>query len=93
LFFSDLKYDTRQFAFFGEGTFSATNRFSLTAGLRYYNYKDDKEQIFDGIFAQDHTGTSLASQPGTTKADGIAPRFIASYKVTDGTTVNAQVAG
>jgi iron complex outermembrane recepter protein len=92
LFFSDLSYDTRQYAFFGEGTFSVTDRFSLTGGLRYYNYKDDKQQIFDGIFGNDNNGVSLASQPGTTKADGIAPRFIASYKVTDSTTVNAQVA-
>ena len=27
---------------------------------------------------------------GTTKADGVAPRFIASYKVSDNTTLNAQ---
>ncbi len=91
LFFSDLTYKTRQFAFFGEGTFSATDRFSLTGGLRYYDYKDDKEQIFDGIFGAGSDGRPQSS-PGTTKADGVAPRFIASYKVTDGTTVNAQVA-
>ena len=28
--------------------------------------------------------------PVSAKADGVAPRFIASYKVTDSTTVNAQ---
>jgi iron complex outermembrane receptor protein len=91
LFFSDLTYDTRQYAFFGEGTFAVTPRFSLTAGLRYYNYKDDREQIFDGLFGNDNTGVSLVSQPGTTEGDGVAPRFIASYKVTDDTTLNAQV--
>ncbi|HEY6066619.1 MAG TPA: TonB-dependent receptor, partial [Thermoanaerobaculia bacterium] len=30
LFFSDLSYKTRQYALFGEGTFAATERFSLT---------------------------------------------------------------
>lgn len=91
LFFSELTYDTRQFAFFGEGTFSATDRLSLTGGLRYYDYKDDKEQIFDGLFGAGSDGRPQ-SAPGTTEADGVAPRFIASYKVTDSTTVNAQVA-
>ncbi len=91
LFFSDLTYKTQQYAFFGEGTLSITDRFSFTAGLRYYNYKDDKKQIFDGIFGNDNNGTSLVSQPGTTKGDGFAPRFIASYKVSDSTNLNAQV--
>jgi iron complex outermembrane receptor protein len=92
LFFSDLSYDTRQYAFFGEGTLDVTDRFTLIAGLRYYNFKDDKEQIFDGIFGNDNNGTVLVSQPGETEADGVAPRFIASYKVSESTTINAQVA-
>ena len=92
LFFSELTYDTRQFALFGEGTLELTERFSLTAGLRYYDFRDEKEQIFDGLFGNDNTGTSLVSAPGTTEADGFAPRFIASFKVSDDTTLNAQVA-
>jgi iron complex outermembrane receptor protein len=91
LFFSDLSYKTRQFAFFGEGTLSIGPRFSFTAGLRYYNFKDDKQQVFDGIFANNDTGKSLVSQPGTTKADGVAPRFIATYKVSESTNIDAQV--
>ncbi len=90
LFFSDLSYKLQQFALFGEGTLSITPKFNLTAGLRYYHYKEDKAQIFDGIFAQDNTGTLLVSQPGTVKADGVAPRFIVSYQVSDSTTLNAQ---
>ncbi len=38
--------------------------FDLTGGLRYYNFNEDKEQIFDGIFAHDNTGTQVVSQPG-----------------------------
>jgi iron complex outermembrane receptor protein len=88
LFFSTLTYKTRQFAFFGEGTFAVTNKFNLTGGLRYYNYKDDKTQVFDGLFGA--ANGKPQSTPGTTKADGVAPRFIASYSVTDTTTINAQ---
>jgi iron complex outermembrane receptor protein len=90
LFWSDLNYTNRQYSIFGEGTFAVTSQFSVTAGLRYYHYKEDKGQIFDGIFANDNNGTSLVEQPGTVKANGWAPRFIASYKVGDSTTINAQ---
>ncbi|HEU4894122.1 MAG TPA: TonB-dependent receptor [Vicinamibacterales bacterium] len=91
LFFSDLAYDLNQFALFGEVTVSPTARFSLTGGLRYYRFNEDKEQVFDGIFGNDSTGTSLVSQPGSTDADGVAPRVIASYKLSDTTRLNGQV--
>ena len=90
LFFSDLHYKLRQFALFGEGTMSVTDKFSVTAGLRYYHFNEDKEQIFDGIFGAGSDGKPQ-SQPGSTKADGVAPRFIAMYKVSDSTNLNAQV--
>src|SRR6267378_2965182 len=53
LFFSDLGYTLNQVALFGEGTVSPTDRFSLTGGLRYYHFNEDKQQIFDGIFGND----------------------------------------
>jgi iron complex outermembrane receptor protein len=92
LFWSDLHYKLQQWAVFGEGTWKATDRLSLTGGLRYYSFEEDKEQIFDGIFAHDNTGTAVVSQPGSTSADGVAPRFIATYKLTDATNLNAQIA-
>ena len=58
-----------------------TNELSLTGGLRYYHFDEDKEQVFDGIFANDNTGTPLVSQPGSTSANGVAPRVIATYKL------------
>lgn len=91
LFFSDLSYDLNQFALFGEATFSAGSQLDLTAGLRYYNFSEDREQIFDGIFAHDNTGTQVVSQPGSIEADGFAPRFIASYRANDQLTLNAQI--
>ena len=91
LFWSDLNYTLKQYAFFGEGTFAITPRFSVTAGLRYYHFKEDKAQIFDGIFGSNSDGTPQI-QPGKTKADGVAPRFIASFKANDDLTFNAQAA-
>jgi iron complex outermembrane receptor protein len=89
LFFSDLGYDMEQLAGFGEATLTL-GRLSLTGGLRYYDFNEDREQIFDGLFANDNTGTSLVSNPGSTDASGVAPRFIASYKATEHLNLNAQ---
>ena len=91
LFWSDLSYDLKQFAAFGEATLSVGPQLELTGGVRYYNFDEDRAQIFDGIFAHDSTGVTVVSQPGATKADGVAPRFIASYKASDAVTLNAQV--
>jgi iron complex outermembrane recepter protein len=88
LYLGDIHYKLKEYGIFGEGTFSFTNRFSLTAGLRYYNYKENKNLIFDGLFAPEFPNPTL--QQGETKADGVAPRFIASFKATDDVIINAQ---
>jgi iron complex outermembrane receptor protein len=90
LFYSDLAYDLTQTAVFGEATLNLTDKLDLTAGLRYYNFDEDRDQVFDGIFAHDNTGTQIVSVPGSTSADGFAPRFIASFKATPTLTLNAQ---
>jgi iron complex outermembrane receptor protein len=84
VFFSDLDYELRQSALFGEATVAVGPRFDLTAGLRYYDFSEDRDQVFDGAFV------GLISQSGSTRANGFAPRFIASYRATDQITVNAQ---
>jgi iron complex outermembrane recepter protein len=85
LFFSDLHYHMKQFALFGETTWAVNDRVNLTAGLRYYDFKEDRTQTFDGIFAA--PGTSK----GSISATGFAPRFIASFSISDLTKLNAQV--
>ena len=91
LFFSDLSYELDQLALFGEVTYAINDRADITAGLRWYDFSEDREQIFDGIFGNDNTGTSLVSTPGSTETDGIAPRVILSYDATENTTLNAQI--
>ncbi len=91
LFFSDLHYKLDQFALFGEGTLALGDRLKVTGGLRFYDFSEDKEQVFDGLFGNDNNGTSLVSQPGSTDANGVAPRVILAYKVSDTTNLNAQV--
>ena len=91
LFFSDLRYKLEQFALFGEVTWNATERLELSGGLRYYHFKEDRTQVFDGIFGNGDTGHSLVSQPGTVKADGVAPRVMASFAVNKDTKLNSQI--
>jgi len=90
LFWSDLHNELKQGALFGEATLSVTPKLDVTAGLRYYNFTEDRGLIFDGIFTNDNTGTALVTDTGSTKANGVVPRFIASYKVSDAVTLNAQ---
>jgi iron complex outermembrane receptor protein len=85
LFFSDLHYDFKQWALFGEVTFPIGDRLELTGGLRWYDYEEDRVQTFDGIFADPGTST------GTSEADGIAPRAMLSFELTGNTRLNAQV--
>jgi len=91
LFFSRLGYKLNQFALFGEGTWTLTDTVSVTGGLRYYHFDEDKQQVFDGIFGNDNNGTSLVSQPGSTSANGVAPRLIATFKLSPRSNLNAQV--
>ena len=91
LYWSELGYKLNQFALFGEGTLTLDNGLAVTAGLRFYYFSEDKEQIFDGIFGNDNNGTSLVSQPGSTDASGVAPRLIAAYKLPGNANLNAQV--
>ena len=85
LFFSNLKYNFQQFALFGEGSYPVTDRLEVTGGARLYDFKEKRTQTFDGIFADDGTTS------GSTKANGVAPRVMGSYKLNDSTRLNAQI--
>lgn len=85
LFKSDLHYDYNQLALFGEVSFDVTDRFELTGGLRWYDFEEDRSQIFGGLFADPIGGE------GSITADGIAPRVMLNYEVTDNTRLNAQI--
>ncbi len=85
LFFSKLHYKLKQYAAFGEGTLSLNDKVSLIGGVRYYDFNEDRTQVFDGIFADP------ASKPGSINANGVAPRLILAYKASSTTNVNAQV--
>ena len=47
---ADLPYDIKQKAVFGEATYDF-GQFKLTAGARYYDFKETRDFISGGIFA------------------------------------------
>ena len=83
---SDIPYVLDQYAAFGELSFRL-DRFRATAGARYYNFKEKRNFVSGGLFANgdNHIGD-------TTKSDGATPRFIVSYDLADHVTINAQAA-
>ncbi|HYC89635.1 MAG TPA: TonB-dependent receptor [Thermoanaerobaculia bacterium] len=85
LYKSDLHYDYNQLALFGEATWTVSDRFDITGGLRWYDFSEDREQVFDGIFSDPNDSV------GSVSADGFAPRVMASFKLTDATRLNGQI--
>lgn len=85
LYYSTVPYKQKQYAVFGEATWTVNERLDVTAGVRYASYEEDRILTFDGIFADTTIGV-----PGATEADDFAPRVIVAYKATDDITFNAQ---
>lgn len=81
---SDLPYTLKQFAVFGELSYKLTDRFTATAGGRYYDYKEARLFKSGGIFSDGN------NQRDRTKSDGFNPRFLLSYEASDKLTLNAQ---
>jgi len=86
-YYSRVPYEFQQFALFGEGTFHFTDQWSLTAGLRYYDFEEDRLLTFAGVFAD----VGYTRQPGSTSSDGFSPRVILQFEPSDNVAINAQV--
>jgi len=85
-FFSDLSYDFEQFAVFGEATYRFNPNWALTAGLRYYDFSEDRLLTFAGFFADQ----GYTDEPGSTESDGFSPRVILAYNVNKNVQFTAQ---
>jgi iron complex outermembrane recepter protein len=85
-FNSNLPYNIKQFAGFGEASYDVTDRFNLTAGARYYDFKEKRQFVSGGLFSNGDRQTDKTS------SNGVTPRFLLSYKATDQITINAQAA-
>ena len=85
LFFSDIAYDFKQWALFGEATLALNAEWELTGGLRYYDFKEDRVLDFDGLFAVPTFGAGAR-----VTSDGFNPRVILAYSPTEDLTLSLQ---
>ncbi|MDB5668736.1 MAG: TonB-dependent receptor [Alphaproteobacteria bacterium] len=83
---ADLPYDIRQTAVFGEATLDVTERLTVTAGARYYNFEEERRFTSGGLFANGDNRTDRTS------SDGVSPRLIVTYEAAENVRVNAQIA-
>ncbi|ANP47466.1 TonB-dependent receptor [Candidatus Viadribacter manganicus] len=81
---SDLPYDIRQWALFGEGSYDITDRFNVTIGARYYQFDEARDFISGGLFANGD------NRHDETSSNGVTPRIIASYDLTPDIALNVQ---
>ena len=84
-FNSDLPYNIEQVAIFGEATLAVSDRFDVTLGARYYDFQETRTITTGGLFANGDSG-----QVDETSSDGISPRLLLSYDISDAITLNAQ---
>jgi iron complex outermembrane receptor protein len=87
-YYSQVPYEFEQIAVFGEGTWRFNDQWSLTAGLRYYDFDEERELTFAGVFAD----VGYDRVKGKTSSDGFSPRAILAFEPTEDVLLTAQVA-
>ncbi|HJS41561.1 MAG TPA: TonB-dependent receptor, partial [Sphingomicrobium sp.] len=83
---ADLPYDINQLAAFGEASYDF-GQFKLTAGARYYDFKETRDFISGGFFSN---GDDIIGDK--TKSDGVSPRIIGTWEPNRNLSVNVQAA-
>ena len=87
---ADINYNFKQYALFGEATYALTERLKLTAGGRYYDFKEERTFKSGGLFSNSDSFTDSTNPANRTKSNGFTPRFLASWEIADRVTLNAQ---
>ena len=83
---SDLPYDIRQTALFGEASYDF-GQFKLTAGGRYYDFEEKRDFLSGGAFS--NSDTFLGDE---TSSSGFSPRVIATWEPNRSLSINVQAA-
>ena len=83
---ADLPYDIKQKALFGEASYDF-GQFKLTAGGRYYDFKEKRDFISGGLFSNGDTRIG-----DKTSSNGFSPRVIGTWEPNSDLSVNVQAA-
>lgn len=87
LFFGEQKVKIHQGALFGEAGYTL-DRFTLTAGVRYFNWRENYSLRSSGLF----NGGVTATGPRKLKSTGFNPKFNLTYKIDGEKLIYAQAA-
>jgi iron complex outermembrane receptor protein len=79
-----------QFALYADGTWHATQKLDLTAGLRYFNFKE-RYYLYEGGTYGALNGVPLTTN-ATLKSNGFNPRGNISYKIDQNFMIYGEVA-
>jgi iron complex outermembrane receptor protein len=85
LFLSNIPYDLKQYAVFGELNYAFTSHLKATGGVRWYDYDEKRILNFDGLF-----GSETLDHRGEAKANGFVPRLILAYDATNDVKITGQ---
>lgn len=83
--------EERQTALFGEVSYDLTDRLTATVGLRYFEWEQDFDLFFAGFLGVQAPGTPLTTTDSAS-TDGVNPRFVLSYDVSDDLMVYGEAA-
>jgi len=86
--FSDLHYNFKQSALFGEATYRFTHEWAVTGGIRWFKFTEDKSVYFAGLFSNHPPRRTPVF--GSTDSNGVAPRLILTYDATQDVKINLQ---
>jgi iron complex outermembrane recepter protein len=91
-FYGDTDIEERQWAVFGEATYTLLPKLDVTAGARYFDHRQDFDLYFAGILGIDFdTFAPLIAREKLEEHD-INPRFRVSYQATDDVLFFAEAA-
>jgi outer membrane receptor protein involved in Fe transport len=82
-FFGDTDIEERQWAVFGEATYTLLPKLDVTLGARYFEHKQDFDLYFAGILGIDFDTFGPLSVRETLEDDDINPRLRVAYQATD----------
>lgn len=91
-FYGDTDIKERQWAVFGEMTYTLLPKLDITAGARYFEHHQDFDLYFAGILGIDFDTFGPLVVRESLDDDDINPRFRVSYQATDNLMIFAQAA-
>ena len=81
-FYGTINLIERQFALFGEATYSILPQLDMTLGARYFDFRDDFNLFFTGIAGAIAPGNPDVGS-GEQSSKGVNPRGVLTYRITD----------